>query len=120
MLDVPSWLTRNRKSAGAPGTPGSCTGRRRWWRPGRRRWSGKRWCTAAMIDEIRTILTEIGEDPSREGLLNTPRRVDQALRFLTSGYRMNPDEVLNRALFEVPYDEMVIVRDIELFSLCEH
>jgi GTP cyclohydrolase IA len=73
-----------------------------------------------MIEEIRTILTEIGEDPSREGLLNTPRRVDQALRFLTSGYRMNPDEVLNKALFEVPYDEMVIVRDIELFSLCEH
>jgi GTP cyclohydrolase IA len=73
-----------------------------------------------MIDEIRTILTEIGEDPSRDGLLNTPRRVDQALRFLTSGYRMNADEVLNKALFDVPYDEMVIVRDIELFSLCEH
>jgi GTP cyclohydrolase IA len=73
-----------------------------------------------MIDEIRTILTEIGEDPSRDGLLNTPRRVDQALRFLTSGYSMNADEVLNRALFDVAYDEMVIVRDIELFSLCEH
>jgi len=73
-----------------------------------------------MIDEIRTILTEIGEDPSRDGLLNTPRRVDQAMRFLTSGYRMNADEVLNNALFDVAYDEMVIVRDIELFSLCEH
>ncbi len=73
-----------------------------------------------MIDQIRTILEEIGEDPSRDGLLNTPKRVDQALRFLTSGYRMNPDELLNRALFDVAYDEMVIVRDIELFSLCEH
>jgi len=73
-----------------------------------------------MIDQIRTILAEIGEDPARDGLVNTPRRVDQALRFLTSGYRMNPDEVLNGALFDVAYDEMVIVRDIELFSLCEH
>jgi len=73
-----------------------------------------------MIDHIRTILTEIGEDPSRDGLVNTPRRVDKALRFLTSGYRMNADEVLNKALFDVAYDEMVIVRDIELFSLCEH
>jgi GTP cyclohydrolase IA len=73
-----------------------------------------------MIDQIRTILTEIGEDPSRDGLLNTPKRVDQALRFLTSGYRMNADDLLNRALFDVAYDEMVIVRDIELFSLCEH
>jgi GTP cyclohydrolase I len=73
-----------------------------------------------MIEQIRTILTEIGEDPSRDGLLNTPRRVDQAFRFLTSGYRMNADEVLNKALFDVAYDEMVIVRDIELFSLCEH
>ena len=73
-----------------------------------------------MIDQIRTILAEIGEDPSRDGLVNTPKRVDQALRFLTSGYRMNADELLNRALFDVAYDEMVIVRDIELFSLCEH
>jgi GTP cyclohydrolase I len=73
-----------------------------------------------MIDEVRSILTQIGEDPSREGLLNTPKRVDRALRFLTSGYRMNADEVLNGALFDVAYDEMVIVRDIELFSLCEH
>jgi GTP cyclohydrolase I len=73
-----------------------------------------------MIDQIRTILSEIGEDPSRDGLQNTPRRVDQALRFLTSGYRMNADAVLNGALFDVAYDEMVIVRDIELFSLCEH
>jgi GTP cyclohydrolase I len=116
MLDLPSRLARDRQSSGAPGS------RAGWRRPGRWRWSGKGWCAAgaAMIDEIRTILTEIGEDPSRDGLLNTPRRVDQALRFLTSGYRMNADEVLNKALFDVPYDEMVIVRDIELFSLCEH
>jgi GTP cyclohydrolase I len=73
-----------------------------------------------MIDEIRSILKEIGEDPSRDGLQNTPLRVDRAFRFLTSGYRMDPDELLNKALFDVAYDEMVIVRDIEVFSLCEH
>jgi GTP cyclohydrolase IA len=73
-----------------------------------------------MIDEIRSILTKLGEDPARDGLVNTPKRVDRALRFLTSGYKMDPDEVLNGALFDVAYDEMVIVRDIELFSLCEH
>jgi GTP cyclohydrolase IA len=73
-----------------------------------------------MIEEIRSILTQVGEDPNRDGLLNTPKRVDRAFRFLTSGYRMNVDEVLNKALFDVAYDEMVIVRDIELFSLCEH
>jgi len=75
---------------------------------------------SGMLEEIRSILTKIGEDPTRGGLINTPRRVDRALRFLTSGYRMNADEVLNGALFEVAYDEMVIVKDIELFSLCEH
>jgi GTP cyclohydrolase I len=73
-----------------------------------------------MIDEIRSILKEIGEDPSRDGLQNTPLRVDRAFRFLTSGYRMDSDELLNKALFDVAYDEMVIVRDIEVFSLCEH
>ena len=73
-----------------------------------------------MIDEIRKILTEIGENPIRDGLRDTPKRVDQALRYLTSGYNMNADELLNRALFDVAYDEMVIVKDIELFSLCEH
>ncbi len=73
-----------------------------------------------MLEEIRSILEKIGEDPARDGLVNTPKRVDQALRFLTSGYRMDADRVLNNALFDVAYDEMVIVRDIELFSLCEH
>jgi GTP cyclohydrolase IA len=73
-----------------------------------------------MIEEIRSILTKIGEDPTRDGLINTPRRVDRSFRFLTSGYRMSADELLNGALFDVAYDEMVIVRDIETFSLCEH
>ncbi len=73
-----------------------------------------------MVEEIRSILSKIGEDPKRDGLLETPLRVDSALRFLTSGYRMNPDELLNHALYDVAYDEMVIVREIEVFSLCEH
>ena len=73
-----------------------------------------------MIDEIRSILKQICEDPARDGLQNTPARVDRAMRFLTSGYRMNPDDILGKALFDVAYDEMVIVRDIEVFSLCEH
>src|SRR5215471_11977662 len=73
-----------------------------------------------MIDEIRSILKEIGEDPSRDGLQNTPLRVDRAMRFLTSGYQMDPDALLSGALFDVAYDEMVIVRNIEVFSLCEH
>ena len=73
-----------------------------------------------MIEEIRSILTKLGEDPQRDGLLSTPTRVDRAMRFLTSGYKMNADDLLNQALFDVAYDEMVIVRDIEMFSLCEH
>jgi GTP cyclohydrolase I len=73
-----------------------------------------------MIEEVRRILLQIGEDPSRSGLLMTPQRVDAALRYLTSGYQTNADELLNRAMFDVAYDEMVIVRNIEVFSLCEH
>jgi GTP cyclohydrolase IA len=73
-----------------------------------------------MVEEIRSILAQLGEDPTRDGLVNTPKRVDRALRFLTSGYQMDVDQLVNRALFDVAYDEMVIVRDIELFSLCEH
>ena len=75
---------------------------------------------AAMIDEIRSILAKLGEDPSRDGLLKTPERVDRSLKYLTSGYQKNADELLNGALFDVAYDEMVIVKDIEVFSLCEH
>lgn len=66
------------------------------------------------------ILRELGEDPGRDGLRKTPERVAKSLRYLTSGYRQDVDKVLNGALFSVAYDEMVIVRDIEVFSLCEH
>jgi len=69
---------------------------------------------------VRSMLAELGENPSREGLLRTPERVDRALRFLTSGYRTDLRKVVNGALFAVKYDEMVIVKDIEFFSLCEH
>lgn len=73
-----------------------------------------------MQDLIRQMLTELGEDPEREGLVKTPRRVDKALRFLTSGYAADIDAVLNEALFSVDYSEMVIVRDIDFYSMCEH
>src|SRR6186713_2964250 len=73
-----------------------------------------------MKDLVRQMLAAIGEDPSREGLLETPRRVDKSLRFLTSGYRADIDEIVNGALFTVEYNEMVMVRDIDVYSLCEH
>jgi GTP cyclohydrolase I len=73
-----------------------------------------------MEDLIRQLLVELGEDPSREGLVRTPLRVDKALKFLTSGYGADIDEVLNGALFTVDYNEMVIVKDIDFYSLCEH
>ena len=73
-----------------------------------------------MQDTIRRLLDQIGEDPSREGLRETPRRVEQSLQFLTSGYRASLDAVINDALFTVEYSEMVIVRDIDFYSLCEH
>src|SRR5678809_1193706 len=69
---------------------------------------------------IEQLLVELGEDPSREGLLNTPKRVEKALKFLTSGYEADIDKVLNGALFSVDYSEMVIVRDIDFYSMCEH
>lgn len=69
---------------------------------------------------IRKLLGEIGENPEREGLRNTPDRVERSLRFLTSGYQTDVDTVLNNALFSVDYSEMVIVKDIDFFSLCEH
>ena len=69
---------------------------------------------------VEQILNLLGEDPSREGLLKTPERVAKSLRFLTKGYEQNADEILNGALFTVKYDEMVVVRDIDFFSLCEH
>ena len=70
--------------------------------------------------EVRSILGKLGEDPNRDGLLRTPRRVDEALKFLTSGYRTDLQKVVNGALYEVKYDEMVVVKNIEFFSLCEH
>ncbi len=71
-------------------------------------------------EAVRTVLTELGEDPQREGLLKTPHRVAKALRFLTEGYTMDPTEILNQALFTTSNDEMVLVRDIEFYSMCEH
>jgi GTP cyclohydrolase I len=73
-----------------------------------------------MQDLIRKLLAEMGENPSREGLLDTPKRVEKAYRFLTSGYEADIDRVLNNALFTVDYSEMVIVKDIAFYSLCEH
>jgi len=74
----------------------------------------------AIASRMRDVLAELGEDPEREGLANTPLRVEKALRYLTSGYTANVDEIVNGALFDVKYDEVVIVRDIEFFSMCEH
>jgi len=73
-----------------------------------------------MEDLIKQILEQIGEDPTREGLLKTPDRVSRAYEFLTSGYRRDIDEELNGAIFEARNREMVLVRDIEFYSLCEH
>src|ERR1700694_1504331 len=73
-----------------------------------------------MQDLIRQLLIEVGEDPDHEGLRSTPKRVEKALTFLTSGYAVNIDEVINEALFTVDYSEMVIVKDIDFYSLCEH
>ena len=75
-----------------------------------------------MIDEnlVRQMLVELGEDPEREGLIKTPQRVVKSWDFLTRGYRQNLEEVVNGALFEAESDDMVIVRDIEFFSMCEH
>ncbi len=69
---------------------------------------------------VRSVLKEIGEDPGRDGLQRTPLRVAKALRFLTEGYEQDPVAILNNALFDVSYDEMVLVKDIDFYSLCEH
>ena len=73
-----------------------------------------------MEEQIRHILKALGEDPDREGLLKTPSRVTQALTFLTQGYRQDPAKVINDALFTEDYEEMIVQRDIDFFSLCEH
>ena len=76
--------------------------------------------TESIAEAMRHILAQLGDDPDRQGLRGTPERFEKALRHLTSGYQQDVKKVLNGALFDVPYDEMVIVKDIELFSLCEH
>jgi GTP cyclohydrolase I len=73
-----------------------------------------------VAEKVKTILEEIGEDPNREGLIKTPERVAKAYEFLTKGYYQNVDEVINGAIFEEKYDEMVIVKDIDFYSMCEH
>jgi len=73
-----------------------------------------------IADLTRRILRLIGEDPGRDGLRETPERFEKALRYLTSGYHLDSDKVLNKAMFTVSYDQMVLVKDIEVYSLCEH
>jgi GTP cyclohydrolase IA len=74
----------------------------------------------SLEEAVRTLLAEIGEDPAREGLARTPERVRRMYDELTAGYHVDPDELINGACFSVDYDEMVVVRDVEFFSLCEH
>ncbi|MBM3421708.1 MAG: GTP cyclohydrolase I FolE [Chlorobi bacterium] len=79
--------------------------------------------TSALSDiagAVCTMLEGVGEDPEREGLIKTPERVARSMRFLTRGYRQDPEEVLKKAVFTESYDEMVLVRDIDIFSMCEH
>ncbi len=73
-----------------------------------------------MEELIRSILVALGEDPNRQGLVRTPKRVSDSFRFLTSGYGKKPEDVLNNAIFDEPYNEMVIVKEIDFYSLCEH
>jgi GTP cyclohydrolase I len=76
--------------------------------------------SASTPELVRELLVRMGEDPERDGLVKTPERVEKALAYLTKGYRDDPSQILRDALFDVTYDEMVIVKDIEMFSLCEH
>ena len=73
-----------------------------------------------MSERVRGLLEELGEDPGREGLVKTPERVAKALQYLTHGYGLNPTEILRSAMFREEYQQMVIVRDIEVYSMCEH
>jgi GTP cyclohydrolase I len=74
----------------------------------------------SIADSVRRIIKGIGEDPNRDGLRRTPERFEKAFRFLTSGYQQDPEKLLNGAMFTVCYDQMVLVKDIEFYSLCEH
>ncbi|MDR1089502.1 MAG: GTP cyclohydrolase I FolE [Prevotella sp.] len=76
--------------------------------------------TADLLANYKKIISLLGEDPDREGLLKTPDRVAKAMQFLTKGYRENPEEILKKALFKEDYRQMVIVKDIDFYSLCEH
>src|SRR5579863_901910 len=76
--------------------------------------------TETVADLVRRMLQLIGEDPDRDGLRRTPERFEKALRFLTGGYQQDPEKLLNGAMFNVCYDQMVLVKDIEVYSLCEH
>src|SRR6202035_171534 len=76
--------------------------------------------TESIADLVRKMLVLLGENPERDGLKRTPERFEKALRFLTSGYKQDPAKLLNGAMFDVAYDEMVVVKDIEVYSLCEH
>jgi len=76
--------------------------------------------TASTQDLYRELIKRIGEDPDRDGLLDTPKRMEKSMAFLTRGYTQDVDAVIHEALFDVDYDEMVIVKDIEFFSMCEH
>lgn len=76
--------------------------------------------TENLQKKVKEMLTDIGEDPDREGLVKTPERVSKALQFLTHGYIVDPREILQQAIFEEDYSEMILVRDIEIYSLCEH
>lgn len=76
--------------------------------------------TDSVADLVRRMLALLGEDPERDGLRHTPERFERALRYLTSGYHQDPEKVMNGAMFSVCYDQMVVVKDIEMYSLCEH
>lgn len=76
--------------------------------------------TGALTGNYKKIIDQLGEDASREGLLKTPERAAKAMQFLTQGYKINPEDILKAAMFKEDYDEMVIVKDIELYSMCEH
>ncbi|MFK7846308.1 MAG: GTP cyclohydrolase I FolE [Rhodothermales bacterium] len=76
--------------------------------------------TARISDHVADIISDLGEDVSREGLLKTPERVSKAYQFLTHGYQLDPDQILKKALFDEDYSEMIVVKDIEVYSLCEH
>jgi GTP cyclohydrolase I len=76
--------------------------------------------TEKLASHYHEVLTQIGEDPNREGLLKTPERMAKAMQFLTHGYDLNPDEIMQKAIFHEEYSEMVIVKDIEVYSMCEH